>query len=67
MEETLADITAKSGWATWVLAAAVASAVDAVLVSLPTPEVVTQVALGPDGIAADTVHREVGGCRSQGR
>ena len=34
--------------------AAVASAVDTVLVSLPTPDVVRQVALGDDGIAAGT-------------
>jgi len=35
-------------------AAAVASAVDTVLVSLPTPDIVRQVALGADGIAAGT-------------
>jgi 3-hydroxyisobutyrate dehydrogenase-like beta-hydroxyacid dehydrogenase len=35
-------------------AAAVASAVDTVLVSLPTPDIVRQVALGSDGIVAGT-------------
>jgi len=35
-------------------AAAVASAVETVLVSLPTPDIVRQVALGADGIAAGT-------------
>ena len=34
--------------------AAVASAEETVLVSLPTPDVVRQVALGPDGVAAGT-------------
>lgn len=33
---------------------AMASAVDTVLVSLPTPDIVRQVALGPDGIVAGT-------------
>jgi len=37
--------------------AAVASAVDTVLVSLPTPDVVQHVALGSDGIAAGTTVR----------
>src|SRR5260221_10250145 len=53
-KEAVAAIAAKGGIAA-ASPAEIASKVETVLVSLPTPDIVTQVALGPNGVAAGTM------------